>query len=199
MWNFWGVSAAAVLILFAWCDTNAQEQRIDLVAGNIGINLSLPAGLQPFSEERMALIRENGVAAKFVFSDPNADLILAINTFGNNANEKGFSRLVEEVKAAAAKRSSKVQWLANSLITINGKKWLRLSFKSGPEGNELIDEYFITDWIGEYVLLNFSFTPDNSERFAGEIQRSANSVRFALITDDVEAITGGAKAAPKRQ
>jgi len=185
-------------MLFGWSVANGQDQRINLTAGNIGISLSLPAGLQPFSEEKMALVRENGVAAKFVFSDPKADLILAINTFGSNADESGLSRLVEEIKAAAEKRSSNVHWLTNSLVTMNGKKWLRMSFKGGPEGDELIDEYFVTDWIGEYVLLNFSFTPDKYERFESAIQRSAQSVRFALITDDVEAMTGGAKPSSKK-
>jgi hypothetical protein len=186
------VSTLIVLLLLGCRVADGQAKRTDLVTGNIGISLLLPAGLQPFSEEKMALVREKGIAAKFIFSDPRADLILAINTFGSNADEKGFPKVVEEIKAAARKRNSEAQWLTNGLITVNGKRWLHLSFKDGPEVGELIDEYFVTDWIGQYVLLNFSCPPAKYESFKSAIQRSARSVRLELISD-IDEIKGPVK------
>ena len=64
----WKASSIVAAILFACSLANGQDRRIDLATGNIEISLVLPTEFQPFSEQKMSLVRENGVAAKFVFS-----------------------------------------------------------------------------------------------------------------------------------
>ena len=51
-------STVVAAILFAFSLVNGQDKRVDLTAGNIEISMILPAGLQPFSEQTMALARE---------------------------------------------------------------------------------------------------------------------------------------------
>ncbi len=191
------VSAVSAAISFSCGIAHGHGKRIDLPAGNIDISLVPPAGLQPFPDQKMTLVREKGVAAKFIFSDRQSDVILAINTFGSNADEKGLSKVAEEIKAGAEKRSSDVKWLTNDLITMNGKKWLRLSFKDGPGGDELINEYFVTDWIGEYVLLNFTSTLAKYESFKSSFKRSAQSVQLGFIANSSE-LNKGVKRARKK-
>jgi hypothetical protein len=176
-------STVAATILFVCSLVHGQEKRVDLTAGNIQISLELPAGLQPSSEETMALAREKGIPAKFIFSDPESDVILAINTFGNNVDERGLSHVVEEIKAAAVKRGYAVQWLANDLTTMNGKTWLRLSFQEGLAGAELINEYFVTEWLGKFVLFNFSLPTAKYERYKNTFEQSARSVQLGLIAE----------------
>jgi hypothetical protein len=176
----------AAVILFACSLVHGQDKRVDLTTGNIQISLELPAGLQPFSEQTMALAREKGVPAKFIFSDPDSDVILAINTFGNNVDERGLSHVVEEIKATAVKRGYAVKWLANDLTTMNGKTWLRLSFQEGLAGAELINEYFVTDWLGKFVLFNFSLPTAKYERYKSTFEQSARSVQLGLIAEATE-------------
>src|SRR5260370_42268485 len=78
-----------------------QNGRTELAAVGIGISLVLPPGLQQFSEQKMALIREKGIPAKFIFIDSSSDVMVVINTFGNDANEKGLLKVEEEIKVAA--------------------------------------------------------------------------------------------------
>lgn len=191
-------STIAAAILFACSQVNGQEKRVDLTAGSIHIRLQLPAGLQPFSEETMALAREKGVPAKFIFRDPESDVILAINTFGSNVDEKGLSHVVEEIKAAATKRGYAVKWLANDLTTMNGKTWLRLSFQEGLAGAELINEYFVTDWLGKFVLFNFSLPTAKYERYKSTFEQSARSVQLGLIAEATE-LNDGKKHQPSKK
>jgi hypothetical protein len=196
--RFRRVSTAAAVVLFVCSLVNGQDKRVDLTAGNIEISLELPAGLQPFSEQMMAMVREKGVPAKFIFRDPTSDLILAVNTFGNNADEKGLSHVVEEIKAAASKRGHEVRWLTNDLVTMNRKTWLRLSFQEGAPGEELINEYFVTDWLGKYVLFNFSLPTAQYESYKSTFERSARSVQLGLIADAAELNEGTAKDPGKK-
>jgi hypothetical protein len=192
-------STVAAAILFASSLVNGQDKRVDLTAGNIEISMVLPAGLQPFSEQTMALAREKGVPAKFIFSDPESDVILAINTFGNHVDEKGLSQVVEEIRAAAVKRGYAVKWLANGLTTMNGKTWLRLSFQEGLAGAELINEYFVTDWLGKYVLFNFSLPAAKYERYKSTFEQSARSVQLGLIAEATELNDRKTQQPPKKQ
>lgn len=194
----WEVSTLAAVILFGCSLANGQENRIELTAGNIEISLVLPAGLQPFSEERMALVRENGIAAKFIFTDSRGDLIAAINTFGSGADEKRLPSVGDEIKASAEKQSAYVEWIARDLITMNGKKWLRLSFKEESRGIALINDYFVTDWIGEYVLFNFSSPVAKYEGYKSAVERSVRSVQLGLIAESIE-LNKGVKRVQQKQ
>lgn len=182
----WKASLVVAAILFTCSLANAQDRRIDLTTGTIEISLVLPSEFQPFSEQKMSLVRENGVAAKFVFSDTLVDVIAAINTFGSNANEKGLSQVAEQIKADVEKRYPQGEWLQFGLITMNGKKWLRLSFQDGSSSDAMINDSFVTDWIGEYVLFNFSATLAKYGCYKNTFERSARSVRLGLIAEDIE-------------
>lgn len=183
--RWWKVLSVAAAILFSHSLANSQARRIDLTAGNIEISLVLPVELQPFTEQKMALVRENGVAAKFVFSDPKVDVIAAINTFGSNANEKGLSQVAEKIKANAEKRYPHGEVLRRDFIMMNGKKWLRLSFKDGSSSDEMINDFYVTDWIGEYVVFSFSSTLDKYASYKNTFERSARSVQLGFIAEDV--------------
>src|SRR4030095_5025868 len=115
--NLWKVSTVATVLLFSWNLANGQDQRTDLTAGNIEISLVLPEGLQPFPEERMALAREKGIAAKFIFSDAEGDLIAAINTFGSGASENGLAKIGDQIGAAAAKQGALAGTVPRQFIT----------------------------------------------------------------------------------
>ena len=180
------VSTVAVVLLFSWNLANGQDRRTDLTAGSIEISLVLPEGLQPFSEEQMALVREKGIAAKFIFSDAAGDLIAAINTFGSGASESGLAKVGDQIGAAAAKRGALAGAVTRHFTTVNGKKWLCLSFKEASANLELINDYFVTDWAGQYVLINFSSPTAKYESYKGAVDRSARSVQFGLVAESFE-------------
>ncbi len=186
------VSTVVIVILIASTAAKGQDQRVNLVDGSIGLSLVLPAELKPFSDEQMARAREQQIPAKFIFSDPKVDLILAINMFGSSADIKGLSQVADQIKAAAQKNGADAKSFTSVLVRMNGKQWLRVAFSEGPPDHLVINEYFVTDWVGEYVLLNFSTSPENYTRLSKDIERSAQSVQFEMIAD-VEA------AAPARK
>jgi len=69
---------------------------------------------------------------------------------------------------------------------MNGKKWLRLSLKEGTGEDALIDTYFVTDWVGQYVLLNFTATVAKYESHQSAFEQSAKSIRLTLIVRSTE-------------
>src|SRR5882762_11529961 len=95
-----------------------QDTRTEVVAEGIGVSLVLPPGLQPFSEQKMALIRDKGIPAKFVFSDSRGDVMVVINTFGSDANEKGLLKIEEQIRASAQKQNESVEFLKRSIISM---------------------------------------------------------------------------------
>lgn len=179
-------ATVAITILFVCSLTKGQDKPIDLEAGSVGISFVLPKGLQPFSEQKMAIIREQGIPAKFIFSDPQSDATVVINTFGANANEKGLSEVADRIKAGAQKHNIHVEWLNQDFITINSQKWLRLSFKGSASDGELIDTYFVTNWAGEYVLFDFSSTAAKYDGYKSAFERSAQSIRLGFIATSIE-------------
>lgn len=184
--ELWKPATVAITILFVCGLAKGQGNPIDLEAGSIGISFVLPAGLQPFSEQKMALIREKGIPAKFIYSDPQSNVTVVINTFGANANEKGLSEVADQIKAGAQKQNNHVEWLKQDFITINSQKWLRLSFKGSASDGELIDTYFITDWAGEYVLFDFSSTATKYDSYKSAFERSSQSIRLGFIAKSIE-------------
>ena len=163
-----------------------QDNRTEVVAEGIGVSLVLPPGLQPFSEQKMALIRDKGIPAKFVFSDSRGDVMVVINTFGSDANEKGLLKDEEQIRASAQKQNESVEFLKRSIISMNAKKWLRLSLKEGTGEDAQIDTYFVTDWVGQYVLLNFTATVAKYESYQSAFEQSAKSIQLTLIVRATE-------------
>jgi len=163
-----------------------QDNRTEVVAEGIGVSLVLPPGLQPFSEQKMALIRDKGIPAKFVFSDSRGDVMVVINTFGSDANEKGLLKIEEQIRASAQKQNESVEFLKRSIISMNAKKWLRLSLKEGTGEDAQIDTYFVTDWVGQYVLLNFTATVAKYESYQSAFEQSAKSIQLTLIVRATE-------------
>jgi hypothetical protein len=204
--KWWKSFPAAAAILLCGCLAHGQsqtrpqdvDQRVELTAGSIQIDLVLPAALQQLSSRKMALVHQQGVPAKFIFNDPASDVILAINTFGSNADENGLTQVIGEIKAAAAKHGADAGSLKSDLITMNGKRWLRLSFKEGAGAAELVNEYFVTDWMGEYVLFNFSLPAAQYESYKDSFERSARSVQLGLTAEANELHPDAAKEQQKK-
>ncbi|MDX6305829.1 MAG: hypothetical protein QOI77_2798 [Blastocatellia bacterium] len=180
------VASAATAVMLACGLGIGQDNRTAVVAEGIGVSLVLPPGLQQFSEQKMALIREKGIPAKFVFSDSRSDVMVVINTFGSGANEKGLLKVEEGIKTSAQKQNASVEFLKRSVISMNGKKWLRLSLKEETGEDAMIDTYFVTNWAGEYILLNFTATVAKYKSYQGAFETSARSVQLELIVDTTE-------------
>jgi len=191
------VSVATVVVLV--CSLSiGQDNRTTVVAEGIGVSLVLPPGLQQFSEQKMALIREKGIPAKFIFSDSRSDVMVVINTFGSDANEKGFLKVEDGIKTSAQKQNASVEFLKRGVISMNGKKWLRLSLKEGTNEDALIDTYFVTDWAGKYVLLNFTATVAKYESYQRAFETSARSIQLELIVDTTEFNKNTVKGSSKK-
>ncbi|MFN2499985.1 MAG: hypothetical protein ABR557_12960, partial [Pyrinomonadaceae bacterium] len=154
-----------------------QDKRVDLAVGAVEISLLMSTTLQPFSEKKMALVRERGIAAKYVFNDDKNNLLAVINTFGSGANRKGLTKVGDDIRAGAEKQGAYKE-LKRELIKINGRKWLRMSFQD----ESLINDYVVTDWAGEYVLINFSY-PIVQPNHKHEVERSFQSIRLGFIAD----------------
>jgi hypothetical protein len=178
----WKVTAAIAVVLLGCSLAEAQDKRIELKDGSFVINLLLPAGLEPFSDERMAVVREKGVAAKFAFGDPQGDVMLTINIIGGGdvADEKGLSKVVAQIKAAA-ERKLRVESFKRDFFKINGHKWLRLTFKATAGADSRVETYFMTPWAGEYVLFNYSSTAAKYENYKSVFERSARSIELAIM------------------
>jgi hypothetical protein len=196
--EIWKPATVGMAILFVCSLARGQGKPVDLEAGSVGISFVPPTGLQPFSEQKTALIREKGIPAKFIFSDPQSDVTVVINTFGSNASEKGLSEVADQIKAGAQKQNTRVELLKQDFITINSQKWLRLSFKGSASDGELIDTYFVTDWAGEYVLFDFSSTAAKYDNYKGAFERSARSIRLGFIATSIE-LNGSPRERPRKK
>jgi len=175
--RFVKTSILAVIITLSGGLAFGQDKRVDLTVGAVEISLLMPTSLQPFSEKKMALVREKGIAAKYVFNEDKSNLLAVINTFGSGANRKGLTKVGDDIRVGAEKQGAYKE-LKRELITINGRKWLRMSFQD----ESLINDYVITDWAGEYVLINFSY-PIVQPSHKHEVEPSFRSIRLGLIAD----------------
>lgn len=160
----------------------AQPKRTDLVTGPIGISLIIPEGFERFTEEQMARVHEKGVPAKFIFSDQKTDGLVVINTLGANASPSGLSGVEAGIKAAARKQLFFTERERN-FVRINGRKWLRFSIQEGTGAAASISTYYITDWVGQYVLLTFSAPASKYEQLKKSFQQSAASVHLEMIVE----------------
>ena len=178
----WKVTVAAIAVILLGCPrADAQDKRVELKDGSRVINLLLPAGLEPFSDERMAAVREKGVAAKFAFGDPQDDVRLTINIFGGDeADEKGLSKVAAQIKAGA-ERNLRVESFKRDFIKMNGDKWLRLTFKGTAGTDSRVETYYVAAWAGEYVLFNYSSTAAKYENYKSVFERSARSIELAVM------------------
>ncbi|HEY0430712.1 MAG TPA: hypothetical protein VGC61_02805 [Pyrinomonadaceae bacterium] len=59
-------------------------------------------------------------------------------------------------------------------------------FKEASPNLELINDYFVTDWAGQYVLINFSSPTAKYEGYKSAVERSARSVQFGLVAESIE-------------
>jgi hypothetical protein len=73
--------------------------------------------------------------------------------------------------------------LKRSLITIKGRKWLELSLKQGTGTDITIETYFVTDWVGRYVLLDFSASIADYNSYKAAFQKSIKSIQLSLIAE----------------
>lgn len=186
--SWWKVTAAIAVILYGCGVADAQDKRTELKVGaSRVVNLVLPAGLQPFSDEKTAQVRVKGVATKFVYSDPQGDVMLAISTSGDeadDADEKGLFKIANQIKAGAEK-NRRVESFKRAWITMNGDKWLRLTFKATAGAQSRVETYFITAWAGQYVFFNYSSTVATYEKYKSEFERSARSIQLAIMVNTI--------------
>jgi hypothetical protein len=177
----WRVTAAVAIILLGCTLADAQDKRIELKDGSRVIKFLLPAGLEPFSDERMVTAREKGVRAKFAFGDSRGDVALTINIFGGDyADEKGLSKVAARIKAAA-ERNLRVESFKRDFIKMDGHKWLRLTLKGTGGAESRVETYLVTASAGEYVLFNYSSTVAEYENYKSVFERSARSIELAIM------------------
>ena len=182
---WWKVTAAIAVVLFSCTLADAQDKRIELRDGSHVISLVPPAGLEQFSGEKMAQVREKGVAAKFAFGDPQGDVMLTINLIrDDDANDKGLLKVADRIKAGAQK-NRRVELFKRNFIKMNKEKWLRLTFKGTAGADSRVETYFVTDWIGHYVVFNYSSTVAKYETYKSEFERSARSIEFAIMVNTI--------------
>ncbi len=170
-------------ILFSSNLASGQDNEVELTDNGIGIGLVLPPGLSRVSDQQMAILREKGVNAKFFFTDAKVDRLLVVNTFGSNASEAGLSKVADDIVASAHKEQTFVEVVKRGLITIKGKKWLQLILKQGTGEDRTIDTFFATDWVGRYVVLEFSAAVPEYEGYRVAIEKSIRTVRLSLIAE----------------
>jgi len=172
----------AAIVLFVCNIGAAQPKRTDLVTGPIGISLIVPEGFERFTEEQMTRIHERGLPAKFIFFDQKTDGLIVINTLGSNASSAGLPGVEADIKSSARKQQSFAERERN-VIKINGRKWLRFSIREGTGDGATISSYYVTDWVGQYVLLYFSSPVSKYEQLKKSYQQSAASIHLEMIVE----------------
>jgi hypothetical protein len=186
--SWWKVTAAIAVILYGCGVADAQDKRIELKVGaSRVVNFVLPAGLQPFPDEKTSQAREKGVGAKFVYGDPQGDVMLAISASGDetdDADEKGLFKIANQIKAGAEK-NRRVESFKRALITMNGDKWLRLTFKATAGAQSRMETYYVAAWAGQYVFFNYSSTVATYEKYKSEFERSARSIELAIMVNTI--------------
>jgi hypothetical protein len=172
----------ASVVLFSWSLANGQDLRTDLTLGSIEISLVLPVGLQPFSEKKMAQYREEGGGiGKYIFSSAQADLLVIIDTFGSEASDKGLTKVADKIEAGTKERGVVIGPFVRRFITMNGKKWLHVSFRETSASSDLINDCFVTAWIGRYVLVEFSCEVAHCKSYKPAVTHSMRSVELGFI------------------
>jgi hypothetical protein len=172
-----------VALLFGCGSALAQRKRVELMDGSIGFSFVLPAGLSAMSKEAIASVYDPNSATtpKFAFSDQHQDVFVSVGDFGSNATPVELPEIKKAMEAHAEKTYQHLDWLERGWVTINGKKWFRLKFRVAGGTRDIFNDYYVTDWVGRYVLFNFSSSAAQYEARRIDLEKSAKTILLSMV------------------
>ncbi|HYX29661.1 MAG TPA: hypothetical protein VE863_13930 [Pyrinomonadaceae bacterium] len=180
--NLLKVCLVLLLILIGHGSSTAQTRRVELIDGSIGFSFVPPSGLAAMSRESMASVYDqSAIPPKFAFSDKDKKVFVSISAYGQNANEDELVRMKKSMETHAEKTYQKLSWLERDWVTINGHKWFRLKFRVVGGTHDVVNDFYVTDWAGSYVLFNFNAESVKYDAFKSELEASARTIMLTLV------------------
>jgi hypothetical protein len=182
-------SIAAVLFLWLGCGLAvAQEGKpVELFDQPLNISFVPPAGFRAFDDKQLAHMRGAGIPAKFIYSDAQMEVLIVINTFGDDASEKGWADVKKQIAKSAAKEYTRVEWLNREPVSLKGYKWMRMRYK-GETANDatvddMIDDIYFIDWAGRYVIFTFTAPAKKYESYRKALEQSARTIELSILVN----------------
>ena len=169
--------------LFSCGSALTQQKRVELIDGSIGFSFVPPSGLSAMSKEAIASVYDpnSATAPKFAFYDQHQEVFVSVGDFGSNATPVELLEIKKAMEAHAEKTYQHLDWLERSWVTINGKKWFRLRFRVGGGTQEIFNDYYVTDWVGRYVLFNFSSSATQYAARRRDLEKSAKTILLSMV------------------
>jgi hypothetical protein len=185
----WRASLLLILIVSAGGRlTRAQEVKeaakeaegVELHDGFLNISFAPPDGFHALNDKQVELIRSKGVPVKFIYADATLGSMVIINTYGDEASEKGLSQIRRGFEDAAKKAFPNLVWLNRERVTINGQKWLRLRYKSGPNPDDFVTDFYVIAWAGKFVIFNFAIRVSKYETYKDALEKSLKTIELSI-------------------
>jgi hypothetical protein len=180
------VTALLVLsICVAQTRKAAATKRVELLDGATGLSFVPPPGLAAMSDESIASVfqAEPGKQPKFAFTDKAQQVFVAISHFGDNASEDQLVELKQFLEQHVDKTYANREWLERNWLTINSKRWFRLKFRVVGGTKDVVNDYYVTDWLGQYILFNFSSMAEVYEAHRADLELSARTIRLSMVAE----------------
>lgn len=183
-------SIAGVLFLWLGCGLAVAQDGKPVELSDQALNISFvpPAGFRLMNDKQLEQMRGAGVPAKFIFSDEQKEVLIIINTFGDDdASEKGWADVKKQIAKKASKEYTRVEWLDRKPVSLKGYKWFRMRYK-GETGNDatiddMIDDIYFIDWAGRYVVFTFAAPVKKYESYQKALEQSARTIELSIMVN----------------
>ncbi|HEV3470365.1 MAG TPA: hypothetical protein VG148_13650 [Pyrinomonadaceae bacterium] len=173
---------ATLLLLLGCAAVRAQERRVEVQAGPIAVDFSLPPGFERMSDAEVAAQFTRGVAPAAVFREPTRELRVTVSVF--DALGQGIEKvpaLKKRLESDVAAAHPTAKWLSRDIVRLGGEKWVRLRYRATAGSGEVVSETYAILWAGEAVVVNFYGPAAEYEGQSAAFRKSAESIKLSVM------------------
>jgi hypothetical protein len=119
------------------------------------LTLLVPSAFRPMSRQDISIKFPGGSPPQEVWANRDMNVSIAI-TFPESArlNPEDLTKFGESITQALPKVRDKFKWIRNSEVTINGRRWLRMTFTCSALDTQIYNDMVYTSHKGRVLGVN---------------------------------------------
>lgn len=172
-------TAAAIAALFLFCGlARAQETReVEITDGSVNVVFTPPPGCNALSEKRIAEV-SGGVRYGCVTPGVGASVFVILSQ--SDGSKRGFEDFERGYKDGLKQADSSVSF-KRRVVSLNGAKWVVLSYTQGAGDAALENNAYMIDWAGEIIVFDFLAPASRYEKSRAAFEESAKSIGISIM------------------
>ncbi|HKG15825.1 MAG TPA: hypothetical protein VKB12_21070 [Pyrinomonadaceae bacterium] len=175
--------AAAVAALLLLCGlARAQETReVEITDGALNISFAPPPGCNALPEKAMAAAFA-GQPVKYGCVTPGEGTSVFVLVSASDGTKRGFADFERGFKDGVKQGDPAVRF-KRRVVSLNGDKWVVLSYTQGRGDAAVANDVYMIDWAGHVVVFDFLAPPSKYESSRAAREESAKSVGMSITVN----------------